>query len=110
MINIDSYSLYALLFSNAVLLGAASLAILKFQRLLKSSTKFWDSPTGSALQARCDQQEINQATDVRLETLHETIAKIERNQREASPVTAEKLPFENAVRMAQAGGAKRLCL
>ncbi len=105
MIDINSYSLYALLYSNAVLLGAASLAILKFQRLLKSSSKFWDSPTGSALQAQCEQGQINQLTDERLEMLQEAIESIERNSRETPVAPTEKLPFENALRMAKAGAS-----
>jgi len=105
MIDIDSYAYYALLFSNAVLLGAASIAILKFQRLLKSSAKFWDSPTGSVLQAQCNQGEINRSTDERLEILQGAIESIERNSREIPAAPAEKLPFENAVRMARAGAS-----
>jgi len=93
------------LFSNAVLLGAASIAILKFQRLLKSSAKFWDSPTGSVLQAQCNQGEINRSTDERLEILQGAIESIERNSREIPAAPAEKLPFENAVRMARAGAS-----
>jgi len=105
MINTDAYSIYALLISNAVLLGAASLAILKFQRLLKSSSEFWDSPTGSALQAQSDQGQINQSTEERLETLQHAVENFERSNRESPVAPAEKLPFENAVRMAKAGAS-----
>lgn len=100
----DSYSVYILLVSNALLVGAASLAIIGFQRQLKSSSKFWDSPTGSALQAQCDQSMINQINDERLAALQEAVDNFERVNVEADP-PSEKLPFENAVRMAKAGAS-----
>jgi hypothetical protein len=104
MIILESYSNYALLISNAMLLGAAALAIVRFQRQLRSASKFWDSPTGSALQAQCDQSMFNQATEERIASLQDTVARIEQiNGNISQP--PEKLPFENAVRMAQAGAS-----
>lgn len=106
MMNIpDFYSIYALLISNAMLLGAAALAIVRFQHRLKSASKFWDSPTGSALQAQCDQSSFNQLTEERLAKLQGAIEKIECTTNGAQPASVEKLPFENAVRMAKAGAS-----
>ena len=102
---LDSYSIYALLISNALLLGAAALAIVRFQHKLESASKFWDSPTGSALQAQCDQSSINQITEERFASLQDAIHKIERINDVAHSPPTEKLPFENAVRMARAGAS-----
>jgi len=101
----ESLPLYLLLTSNAILVAAATLAILKFQRLLKSSSEFWDSPNGTALQAQNDQGLINQVNDERLASLQETVDNIERNDMVRPLAPVEKLPFDNAVRMAEAGAS-----
>jgi hypothetical protein len=106
MMNItDAFPVYPLLVSNALLLAAATLAILKFQRLLKSSSEFWDSPNGSTLQAQNDQGLINRQTDERLALLQDALDSIKRSEVKNLPAPAEKLPFENAVRMAKAGAS-----
>lgn len=45
------YSNYTLLFSNAVLLCGAALALLRFERRVRTNREFWDSPTGVAVTA-----------------------------------------------------------
>lgn len=45
------YSLYTLLFSNAVLLCGAALAVSRFERRIRNNREFWDSPTGVAVTA-----------------------------------------------------------
>lgn len=104
MTTLDFYSFYALLVSNALLLGAAALVILKFQRKEKAAAQFWDSPTGSALQAQGEQDLINSETAERLAALQLAIERIEKANTSPAPPT-EKLPFDNAVRMAQAGAS-----
>ena len=102
---IDFYFTYALLISNALLLAAAVLAILKFQRLQLSSSEFWNSPTGSVLREQSDQDTINQLNDDRLALLQEAVDRIERTNLEQDLPQTEILPFENAVRMAKAGAS-----
>ena len=47
---IDSETLTKLLlFSNAVLLGAATIALVRFRSQARRFEKFWDSPTGVSL-------------------------------------------------------------
>lgn len=102
---IDSYSTYALLISNAMMLAAAALAIIRFQRQVNSASRFWDSPTGSALQAQNDQSAINQETNERIALLQDAVKKFESIDGDSQSAPAEKLPFENAVRMARAGAS-----
>ena len=102
---IETYPIYALLLANAALCAAAVLAILKFQRLLRSSARFWDSPTGSALQAQCDQSMFNQSTENQLASLAAALEQLEKTTRTVSVATSEKVPYDTAIRMAKAGAS-----
>lgn len=46
---LTEYSLYTLLFSNAVLVCGAALAVSRFERRIRNNREFWDSPTGVAM-------------------------------------------------------------
>jgi len=104
-----------LLLSNAALLAAAAIALVRFRHQARRFEKFWDSPTGVSL---ADTQSLNakpsheqppaQANPqlekrvAELQTVVRTLAKKERVIRE--PVD-NNLPIENAVRMAKHGAS-----
>ena len=101
---LDTFFIYALLISNALLAAAAALAIMKIQRLAKSSARFWDSPTGGVLRAQSDQGSNYKLIDERLASLQDAVDMFEHiNSGIQSPT--EKLPFENAVRIAKSGAS-----
>lgn len=100
-----TYSLYALLFANAALVAAAALAILRFQRMLRESRAFWESPTGAALRTQNPVQiDHGKLLAHEIAVLQKTVAKLchrEQRQAEAPP----SLPLEHAVRMAKRGAS-----
>ncbi len=105
MMNIDTtYSLYALLISNALLVGAAGLAVMKFQRLVDKQKVFWSSPTGAALKEQTEHDELLLAIDQRLSPLFEQIESMVREQGQEAG-TQQILPIEHAVRMAKHGAS-----
>lgn len=102
---INSYSLYALLVSNVMLLAAATIAILRFQGLLRSSAAFWDSPTGSILKMQSDQNAISELMDERFSSMQGSINEIGQKVGVVQLPMTENLPFDNAVRMAKQGAS-----
>lgn len=117
MINIESYSLFLLLTSNALVLVAAGLALSRFERRCKRIEEFWDSPTGAAMAGEGDEEmrEQTQATrrlEQRVGELHRAV-KVMEIKTPRQPATIERnlatvernLPIENAVRMARLGAS-----
>ena len=107
MIIEDTFAFYALLTANAALLAAVGLAMIKFQRQLKSFEQFWNSPTGAAL---ADDQEQDAKPDAAVLGLERRVTEMQRVMRtiqerrpETVVETGPKLPIENAVRMAKHG-------
>lgn len=104
----ETTTLYLLLLANAFLVGAASIAVLRFQRQCQRLERFWNSPTGAALAASkpADEQPRPQANRhlerrvTELQSVVRTLAK--RNQAHPEPAESS-LPIENAVRMARHG-------
>ena len=103
-----------LLFSNAALLAAATIALVRFRSQARRFEKFWDSPTGVSL---ADEQALNAqpkpAAEPRrnpelerrvaeLQSVVRSLAKQDQPPRE--PVEPG-LPIENAVRMAKHGAS-----
>jgi len=101
-----SYSLYALLFANAALLAAAALAVLRFQRMLRESRAFWESPTGAAIQTENPAQ-IDQGKLLahEISVLQKTVAKLCQRQQARVDAPAGQVPLEHAVRMARRGAS-----
>ncbi|MDH3533277.1 MAG: DUF2802 domain-containing protein [Gammaproteobacteria bacterium] len=106
----DVTTLHLLLISNAALLAAAVIAIVRFQKQCRRFEQFWNSPTGAALAGKqpADEQSRPQANRhlerrvTELQSVVRTLAK--KGQVLAAPKSAEvKLPIENAVRMARHG-------
>ena len=55
MMNInDSYVIYLLLASNALLVTAASIAVIRFGQQFRRLEQFWNSPTGAAIADRIE--------------------------------------------------------
>ncbi|MDH4313277.1 MAG: DUF2802 domain-containing protein [Gammaproteobacteria bacterium] len=110
--NDDFYILYALISSTGLLLAAASIAILRFQRKAIESDAFWESPVGAALQIDAQVKDTS-ASRERQQHLEERMAALQRivdelSQREKATQLASAprvLPFENAVRMAKQGAS-----
>lgn len=106
MMNIDTtYSLYALLISNALLVGAAGLAVMRLQRLVDKQKVFWSSPTGATLKEQIKYDELLLAIDQRLSPLFEQIESMVREQGQEAG-TQQSLPIEHAVRMAKHGASR----
>lgn len=127
-----SHPLQALILSNAALVFGASIALLRFQRLVRQNREFWDSPTGATVQADTVQADTVQADDeakdrlvgrnaqatgdaeavlagfleCRLAKIHERLDDLaDRIERDTgSPPAAEPL-FSHAVRLAQNGAS-----
>ncbi|NOX67771.1 MAG: DUF2802 domain-containing protein [Gammaproteobacteria bacterium] len=101
-----SYSLYGLLFANAALLAAAALAVLRFQRIVRESRTFWESPTGAAMKteepARIDQSKL---LAHQISVLQETVSKLCQWQQSSAAVPPSQMPLEHAARMARRGAS-----
>lgn len=102
-----------LLGGNALLLAAAGLALIRFQRRCSDLQEFWNSPTGSAI-ARKEADSENPALASTLQSTQRMEQKLLELQRAVtlmevkakSPVADEKyLPIGNAMRMAKSGAS-----
>ncbi len=122
-------SLYLILASQSVLLGAAVVALARFQRRCRDIEAFWASPTGAMLADDDEDEDISHNEESRhiisvntekalLEKLKldQRIGDLQRRMRDlsereprmASPVSVEierNLPIENAQRMAKSGAS-----
>ena len=103
-----------LLFSNAALLAAATIALLRFRSQARRFEKFWDSPTGVSLadeQALKAQPEPRPAPqpDPELERRVAELQSVVRTLASKNAIAREPaepgLPIENAVRMAKRGAS-----
>lgn len=93
---------YVLLFSNALLVAAGALAIIRLQRLSMRNQSFWASPTGATLSMQMDSGELLDAIDRRIASLEGNIQQLD--EAESRDVAGSQgLPYENAVRMARHG-------
>lgn len=110
MMNIATeFTTTLLLFSNAALLAAATIALVRFRRQARRFEDFWSSPTGVSLADTQSQQTSTEPAAnpqlerrvTELQSVVRTLAKKERvGNREVPDVG---LPIENAVRMAKHG-------
>lgn len=105
----DDLIIQILLAGNALLLGLATIAMLRFRRQARRFERFWDSPTGLALADSPAAEPVTKiATDPRLEKrvaeLQSVVKTLAGRQPAAQqPAVPDKLPIENAVRMAKHG-------
>jgi hypothetical protein len=112
MMNItESFFYDLLLLSNAMLLAAAAMAVVRFRRQCERLERFWSSPTGATIAGqKSDQERLQLVTTMRLEKhiadLNEKVATLSRNDpRKQRSATVRQLPIENAVRMAKSGAS-----
>lgn len=118
MMMTDTYYLYLLLTSNALLLVIACLAVIRFDHRCRRMEKFWSSPTGTAVaEFSVDdvrkQVEATHRLEQQLGELRRAVKVMEiKAPKQAAPVE-RILPIENAVRMARSGASveelKRSC-
>lgn len=118
MMMTDTYYLYLLFTSNAVLLAIACLAVCRFERRCRRIESFWSSPTGTAVSELGDEDvrkqiEATQKLEHQLGQLQRAV-KVMEQKTPKQPAPAERtLPIENAIRMARSGASveelKRSC-
>lgn len=102
MTMLETYSLYLLMICNGVLAGAAAVAILRFQNMMKDQKSFWASPTGAAMSSQPDSDEFLQAVEKRFTKFEEGLGSLSRDDK-AKSAGPRSIPHENAVRMAKHG-------
>ena len=119
MITVDAMFILLLLAANAMLLGLACHALVRFERRCKRIEDFWESPTGNALSDTDDaelreQMKATQRLEERVGELQRTVKVIELNKHRpqpaepaqlAEPAVHHNLPIENAIRMARLGAS-----
>lgn len=111
MITIESYYLFLLLASNALLLAIAAFALSRFDRRCKRIEEFWDSPTGTALAEGADddthaQMKATERLEQRVGELQRAVKVMEiKAPQLQAPVVERNVPIENAVRMARHGAS-----
>ena len=99
--------LQALILANAALIIGASIALLRFQRMIRKNREFWDSPTGASVQTNSDADAVLAGfLERRLAMIHDRLDELsERVDHDiGAPPPAEPL-FSHAVRMAQNGAS-----
>lgn len=106
----DTTTLYLLFFPYALLLGAAAIAILRFQNQCRRFEEFWNSPTGSALanDQPADEQprpQANRHLERRVSELQSVVRTLAKREQQTTTQADTRLPIENAVRMARHGAS-----
>lgn len=111
--NIDeSITIYLLLISNAALLSAAAIAIVRFRKQCERLERFWNSPTGAAIADQPSDLDRALALNtlrlerrlVQLQDKVDSLA-ISPEKSEPSPPQPHHLPIDNAIRMAKGGAS-----
>ena len=106
----DATTMYLLLMSNAVLLSAAALAVIRFRQQCERLERFWSSPTGAAIADRKSEQDRLQiVTMMRLEQnlsdLQASVNALAIRPRKQASTAVYPLPIDNAVRMIRNGAS-----
>jgi len=118
MMTTDTYFLYLLLTSNAVLLAIACLAVYRFERRCRRMENFWSSPTGNAASDLGDEDgrkqiQATQRLEQQVGQLRRTVKVMEMKAPKQQAAVERTLPIENAIRMARSGASvedlKRSC-
>lgn len=104
MIIYEDFVFTALLISNAMLLAAAVVAILKLQRAADDRDAFWKSPVGSTLRDQSDHDAVLRVLDARFAALETSIEQLATDDA-PDPTGRDSLPYENAVRMVRHGAS-----
>lgn len=102
----STYPLYALIVSNAFLLCGATIALLRFERRVKESSSFWDSPTGASVAAAGNSEAVLSGfLERRLAMLQQQIEELSLRKAPAPVAPSAELPFAYATRMAKHGAS-----
>lgn len=106
----NDYPLYLLIVSNAVLVFAAAIAMLRFERMIKRNRAFWESPTGVSAQATGNADAVLSGfLERRLALLHDEVQELSKQLARQNIPTAiapsAELPFKHAARMAKHGAS-----
>ena len=107
---LESYYIYLLLISNAVLVAAAAIAVTRFQRQRIQLEHEWNSATSvTQREKKTEQARQHLLITMRLERLVKELqtqmSSVVRKERVPDPVVERHLPIENAVRMAKNGAS-----
>lgn len=109
MMNItDAFITNMLLIANATLLAAAIIAIVRFRKQARRFEKFWDSPTGVSLadtQSLASQPQPNPQLERRVTELQSVVRTLAKKGQVGREPVDNKLPIDNAVRMARHGAS-----
>lgn len=107
---VESNIIYLLLASNALLVAAASIAVIRFRRQCLRLQHFWNSPTGANLAGRGTEQErqailVNMRLERKLSELQKCLQSLSQSDHARSAPIERILPIDNAVRMAKSGAS-----
>lgn len=108
MIISDPTFIYLLVISNATLLAAGCIAILRFQTQQRDHEDFWSSPTGTSL-ADTKHEDVeqlarsNRRLEKQLVELKHCVEALAHKDAGSMPSVERSLPIENAIRMARKG-------
>jgi len=99
-----------LLFANATMLAAATIAIVRFRQQARRFEKFWDSPTGVSI---ADTQSLqvqsapasNPKLEKRVAELQSVVRTLAKSAQSRGEPDNNAMPIENAVRMARHGAS-----
>ena len=97
--------------SNALMLGAAAVAIVRFRLQCHRFDAFWSSPTGAAIADRNDEKERHQLVaqlrlDRRMSALQKQVECLAQQSAASGRASGERvLPIDNAVRLARNGAS-----
>ena len=124
----ESLTLYLIIASQSLLLGAACIALMRFQRRSREMEDFWNSPTGAMLaddeaaeaadeiarpyimtvgteEALLEKLKLDQRVNELQRRLHELIEQ-QREQKSVPAIEFERsLPIEHALQMAKNGAS-----
>lgn len=98
--NIDT--LYLLLICNCLLVAAATITILRLQRLVNQRGTPLEHPTGTVSKVQSESDNFIKAVERRFADLENGVGNLSRES-EPSASVSRSIPHENAVRMAKHG-------
>lgn len=101
---------YLLMMSNALLLSAACVVLIRFERRSRRMEQFWSSPTGAALTDADlnngeEQTKTMQRLEKRMDELQRAVKVTDISKHRPPPAVERNLPIENAMRMAKLGAS-----
>ncbi len=108
MILFESTSFFLLQISNALLLAAACIAVLRFEQRVRKSESFWASPTGSLISGKklagANIDDIESADLHRqMDALQQEIKHLTNAKANAGTTSSRELLIENAINMVKSG-------